>query len=362
MSFVICGIKPGTGPAANGGWRTWSCVRDEDGHRTYKIVFRVRSVDPLDGPALALQTPNLPQAGDTWDFGNDVDVWAFCRQPVQVRPVVENEPNVFFDLEYTFSTKPDPDRCKSSEITDPLLVPQEVSGAFNKFTEQGIVDRHGERITNSAYEPITGPQNEWDASRPTVHIKQNVALLDWDLVCMMMDTVNESTLWGFPPRSVKLSNAGFDRKFYGDCSVYYTRWFEFEIRHRPIDGVKSTASGTGTHIIENVTTEYENFDRDIMDEGTKVLHGRWDDPVEGAWNLIDIDGSPPNFLNPSHFDRFQDRNGNPARVILDGLGKPALVRVVPGTGVGTSLDDAGTIHIEKYGESDFLLLGIPISF
>lgn len=285
----------------NLGPKGWKCSRDKDGYVEYRIKYRVRCDDPNDGPATALACPGLPQPGDPWVIGNDIDLWATCRQDATVTPVLEDEPNRQFDVEFIFSTKPpETSRCSDTPVQDPLLEPPQVSGGFTKYTEEATTDRFGRPILSSSHEMLRGPQAEFDQNRPTIKIQANVASFDLVvLACMMVDHVNDADLWGFSRRCVKLSNVSWDRKFYGQCYYYYALTLEFDIR---ADG----------------------FDRNILDEGSKVLQGHWD---EGDWVLDYIDGAPPDPDNPAHFIRFTDRQGNPCHVVLNGNGEPAEVVV-----------------------------------
>jgi len=265
-------------------------------------------------------------------------------------------------------------------------------------------------IKSSSHEQIRGRQVEFDNNKPSVTIRQNVAALGLSTFSQMVDTVNSVPMWGLGTRRIKLSNAPWERKYYGRCHVYYTRTFEFDI-------------------------DYKTFDRDAVDEGTKVLHGHWggvsgtgltvsitvnanggistativnpgsgyprsttvqlsiDDSLSGSgqgsggvlqaktnssgvvtsvlvvnvgtaysagtvatasnvmWVLDDINGDSPDPENPQHFDRYKDRNGENTRAILDGAGCPVA-----------SPSFAAKIPIEYYPESNFFTLGIPVSF
>jgi len=132
----------------------------------------------------------------------------------------------------------------------------------------------------------------------------------------MVDTVNDSTLWGLSSRKVKLSNVSWTRNTYGLCYVYYTRNFEFDI-------------------------DFTTFDRVTPDHGLMVLNGKWADDV---WQLI----PPSDSTDPRNFIRYKDKHANFAKVFLDGSGKP----------VG-DVADSPDIDIEYYDESNFLTLGIP---
>lgn len=286
---MACAIKEGQ--------RQWSMSRDEEGHRTYKIIHLVIA-DRTDGPANVLQTPGLPLPGSMWAFDDDFDPWAFCLPNMDIRPLEPpNRPSRYWEVEQTFSTKPTK-RCQDETVENPLLEPPKISGGFNKYTEEATHDRFGKKIVNSAHEMIRGPQNEWDANRDTIKITQNVPTIIQAAVLptLMIDTVNAFPIWGYYPRCVKLSNRTWEQLYHGNCFLYYTRTLEFD-------------------------TNPNTFDRDLLDEGTKALSGRW---AGNEWVDINIGGLPPDPKNPAHFIRFQDRNANNCRVILDGNGRPYI--------------------------------------
>jgi hypothetical protein len=331
-----------------GGRIIWEGERDSEGHRTWTLVSRVEVTDPGDdGPYTALKCPGLPLPGAQWFFGNDLDVWAFCTARAKVKQVDgEGDPTTAFDVEQEFSTKPpERSRCQDQEVEDPLLEPPQISGSFIKDKKEATHDRFGVPILTSSHEMIRGPQLEFDENRWQVKIVQNVAVLDLPTVSQMKDSVNSATLWGVPRRCIKLSDFSWERKFYGFCDVYYVRTFTFEI-----------------HVALNaVTGGYSSgFDRYLIDEGTKVLHGHWVTST-GAYSVDNIAGLPPDPDNPLHFRRFKDPNGENCRVILNGAGLPADAELGTGTGTSGVTGGGGFRYVEKYNESDFLLLGIPSS-
>ena len=341
------------------GRTVWSGRVDDAGHRTYQITFLIQTDDPDDGPALVIQTPGLPVPGTYWDYGNDVDVWAWCRPDMDVRfhGSQDNEPWYHWLVTCTFSTKPPSrdssqrQRCADARIEDPLLEPQKVSGSFTKYTEEFTRNHDGTPIVNSAWEQIRGPQVEFDRNRPQVRVEQNVADLELATFSNMVDTLNDAPLWGLPARAIKLTDASWERKYHGACSVYYTRSFTFDIAYRPnlVTGLPEGA-----------------WDRKVMDEGAKVLHGHWGTGSGSVGWIVDDFYSPAgvfleeaNYLNPAHFIRAKDRNGENTRNILNGRGVPYDPS---GATTGTGDDEIGIIDIRAYGESNFLLLGIPTVF
>lgn len=295
-----------------GGPRTWSMKRDAEGYRTYKIAHLVLA-DETDGPNTVINATGLPQPQDIWSFEDDVDVWAWVRPnaDVTIHEEIEGQPSRIWRVEQIASNKPLDDaqqKCNDRQVENPLLEPQRVSGNYVKYLKEITHDLNGP-IRTSSHELVRGPQVEFDHNRPSIRIQQNVPSLQPALVDSMVDTVNAYPLWGFNPRHVKLSNFSWRERWWGQCFKYYERTFDFDIRR-------------------------DGFDRILLDEGTKVLNGHWDDAT-GNWTLDDIGGAAPDPSNPAHFIRFTDRQANPARVILDGKGQPynpaAAASITPGT-------------------------------
>lgn len=288
--------------------------RDAEGHREYRVTYRIESDTVDDGPATALLTPGLPVPGSRWEYKFETDPWAFCRFDATVKPEDDNESTRFWQVEFVFSTKPpDLKSCKDTQVEDPLLEPAKISGSFIKFLEEATFDRFGRAIRTSSFEQIRGSGVEFDKNRNQIRIVQNVAsaLQGYILPNQMVDCLNGVELWGLPIRCIKLSAAPWDRRFFGTCNLYYERSLEFEVNVRQ-------DPTTGLYV--------SGFDRDLMDEGTKALNGHWD-KVTGEWVLDLIAGVAPDPNNPQHFNRYKDRNGENAKVILDGFGLPSAAKV-----------------------------------
>src|SRR5215475_1164192 len=88
-----------TGPIWGPGQRT------RTGHRVYRVTFLIDS-DLADGFAAALTTPGLPQPGNVYQIGNDLDVWAWCRYEVEGQPTTAESGNSQWKLTFLFSTEP----------------------------------------------------------------------------------------------------------------------------------------------------------------------------------------------------------------------------------------------------------------
>ena len=236
-----------------------------------------------------------------------VDVWQHPRSVGLVSPEAQvqqwqtqpGEPSIWWTLEQKFSNKPFSSKrrnsCRNQQFQDPLAEPPLVSGSFTSYTEETKYDRNGQLIQNSAFETVHGPLVEIEQNRPSVHIEQNVAAIGLTSMTGMQDHVNDSTLWGLPKRCIKLSNIQWERKWYGTCSYYYTRKFDFEIK-------------------------VDTWDKIINDEGTKCFVGQWlpdeDNPRRLNWTPDDV-----NFdrTDPRWYMRMIDVAGNPITGPLNGM-------------------------------------------
>jgi hypothetical protein len=315
---------------------SWRRSGKEDGHREYTVSYLVETTDSEDGPQTALAAPGLPYPGAIWVQGNDCDPWAFCQPNPSADPWQEKEgdPHRYWKCTFIFSTKSQR-RCQDIPIEDPLLEPMKISGSFTKEKWEPAFDRSGSPIRSTSMEKLRGA--EFDASRATVKIEQNVAYLNLELFAPMIDTVNNAPLWGLPTRCVKLDNVVWERKVYGSCGFFYTRTFEF-------------SAGTFTNELGAVMSIH---DRRLLDEGSRVLSGQWvkvGDCLSPVWDLTSICGTAPDPTNPMHYIAYKDRSGENTTTPLSASNPGA-----PADGES----DVNKITVEYYPESNFLALGIP---
>lgn len=304
----------------------WTMNRDQEGHREYKITFLVKVNSTSDGPASAMYAAGLPAVGAPWSYGNDYDAYALCWPTFSAKPVLTKEKGLYWEVENTFSTKP-LKRCQDETIKNPLDEPQKVSGGFVAYKRTVIKDINGKAIMSSSMEPL---DLEKEVPRATVNIEQNVVDLELPLVTEMIDTVNDSELWGLDARCILLRNCTWDRKLWGVCTYYYTRKFEFAI-------------------------QFESFDEaELLDMGTRCVRGVFYTPPGGGLATWVQDPFADN-KNLADYMRVQDIRGNLLKKIpLDGAGGMNTNPVADPKYI--------TPPIQIYPESNFLLLGIPTSF
>lgn len=283
---------------------SWSLSEDHEGHRDYKIKFRVAVYvdDPDDrelneGPQEAKTAPGLPQPGDIWNFDGEYDPWAFCLPTCEVKGQIDDEPCQFFTLEYTFTTKGMPRRQvavagdpftagQPYPVGNPLLEPAKISIDFVKYVQRATYDLGGRAITNSAFETIQGKENEWDFNRPQVTVEFNSAVppiggtgTNVQGLDSFIDHVNSVALWGVPPRCVKLSSMPKpERVYYHSNTPYWKVKLVFDIRYPEPPLPQDGSLGGG-------------FDKFLLDEGHKALNGQWGSlPGSGATITIAVTG------------------------------------------------------------------------
>lgn len=371
------------------GVETVSLQQDAEGYRTIKAKYIVHTTEG-ESVFSVLNFADLPQPGSIWREGDrahpgaDVDPDIFCTPETDVSLFVTKDYK-WYEIVRTFSNKPIR-RCVLNRYEDPLLEPAKISGRFNKYTEEAAYDQNYFPILSSSGEMMRGPAVEFDDSRFTVKIEQNVRPIDLPLLYSLKDTVNKDIMWGFPPRSVKVSGPQLDKKFYGPaietgsgtstgtltrCQIYWARAIEFDVwlRRDPADPGNPMAITSG-------------HDRILADEGAKVLKGRWesrkDNLLYAHWvlsNSYTIDGSTiqprPELGETTAFhprqdelDEYKDSKGNPTRALLNGQALPANTRIANPVGPNTwQVFDSGPqakILVKKYPQADLIgLLGLP---
>lgn len=272
----------------------WSMKMGKDFHRDYSVRFRVKTTDVNDGPLTVLSAAGLPTMGSIWNFGNDTDLWAYCWPEISVTPQVDRKINNLWIVQQLFSTRP-LQRCQDTNFENPLSEPPKISGSFTKYDKKARQDYQGKMLRYSNMEPIYSLTV--DANRPNVSISMNSASLGLETFSQMINTVNDSDMWGLSKRKIMLANVTWSRNLYGTCTFYYTRTFDFEIR-------------------------YEGFDiEDVLDEGFKVRRGRWA-PLVSAMVWTPDAGTDED--DPNDYEVFKDQLDHPfpTRTALDGHGNP----------------------------------------
>lgn len=352
-----------------GGQTRWEGSRDAEGHRTYKLHVQTLGTQ-YDGPAVHMQTPGLPLPGSVWAYDNDVDVWAWCDGSAVLTPRQgAGQVNIVYDHVYTYSTKPRGRRgnkaddrgarkkCSDVTITNPLAEPPKRSGGTVRNTEQYEYDKDGTRLRTTSFEPLYGPAIEFDRSRDQVTVEFNDVNLNYAKYKVLVDTVNDRTLWGLPARCWKLTEWHWDWKLYGTCLFYVTHRFVFE-SNASVAPAATSRLGSGLTFVDKFSgnsylvpagTVYSRWDHYVPDLCTLCTFGTWDKTVPNAPVWVPAGGGAgPDYTKPANYDVIptprKGVTGNVSRVLsAANRGQPAQ----------TELDEI-IWRIQAYQETDFL--------
>lgn len=281
----------------------WGMDMDDEGHRDYTLDLLIDAATD-DGPANIMLCPDLPLIGAYWQVIGDLDLQARRIPKSRFKPVVTGEPTDTWLATLNYSTRPIK-RCQDSSVEDPLSEPPKFSGDFMTRPRKYHFDKDGKPIRSSSWERL---EYEEEIPHPVVRISQNVAVCQYALAAQVMTfaPLNDSPLWGLPARCWRLTGYSVDENFYGTCSRYYTENYE-------------------------ISANYDTWDREVSDEGTRVLK-------PGG----DLD-------NPEDFVLYrQPGDGGHVRIFLNGAGVPAA-------------DEASAAKKKPkvLGETNLLSFGLP---
>jgi hypothetical protein len=127
----------------------------------------------------------------------------YCSPALELQKLVSSQnPDIYWKATCTFTSRPLGDDSQTA-FDNPLSQPPRLSGSYSKLTKQAYIDKDDKPVMSSSKE-----QYNWevDDNRPTVSISLTLATLPVATYSQMVDTVNSSTMWGLPPRCIKLSN------------------------------------------------------------------------------------------------------------------------------------------------------------
>ena len=276
----------------------WDMQSDDEGHRDYNVQWDVDS-DLLASPDVALLASGLPTPGAAMTAIGGTDAWAFYQRKGSARLKSVEGSKKRWRVTTVFSTRP-VRRCQTSQFDDPLSEPHKIRGGFNRFTKEVREDYLGDAILNSAKEPITGVQR--DFNRPTLELEMNVAWIDLEFLAGYMDSINDDTWWDQSPRTIKCCSFSWDWVLYGTCYRYFRCSFGFELNP-------------------------DTWKFRLLDQGNMVL-------VAGS--------------NPPRYRRAKDAYEETVRVLLDGAGN-------------ATTDPTYLAPFHVYPEKDFSAVGWPVT-
>lgn len=201
---------------------------DDEGNRSYTVVYAVWTSDPTDGPILVRSALGLTYQS-SYAFYGESDPGAYFSRVKSVRKNGESqEGRKEWRATVEYSTKAKK-RCDEQQIDDPLLQPEKRSGTFVQAQVPLIKDIFGNAYTNSALHPYFDVLK--DDSRPTLVVSKNFPLSHVGTLLSYKDAVNTDTFYGKPKRTWKVQRCSWEEVFLGSCQPYAACTLEFE--HNP---------------------------------------------------------------------------------------------------------------------------------
>lgn len=197
---------------------------NQDGHREYRITYKVTVDDKRDGLATVRTAFGIPNLGDSYNPGNDSD---FAAVVVSKEPRLVEWP--LFEVEVIYST--DVGQREPIQYATPLDEPPEITfgfeerrilipGRFNdplsppsgRAWEQGIFAPNGE---------LFDPQPEVPYCDPVWHIKKNFQNISYVGIMALANCVNADFYNGAEPRTLKLKPPQAARKWHKVIGFYW---------------------------------------------------------------------------------------------------------------------------------------------
>ena len=212
-----------------------------DATREYTVIYKVRTDDRADGPVTVTNAFGIPNIGDIFQPGNDLDAAAVVTNKTSS----QGDSPYFWLVEVTYSTAiADP-----TVFTNPLDAPAEISYGFqqrqilvpgyfndptapptNQAWEQGVFAPNGE---------LFDPQPEAPLDEPVLTIKKNMAADDWNSAAQMAlaNCVNLTPWQNADARQLKLSAPQAERRYHNNVGYYWEvsrsiafRWETWDIQ------------------------------------------------------------------------------------------------------------------------------------
>ncbi len=213
--------------------------------RKYTREWLVQTNDYKDGPAIVASSAGIPFLYSSYNFGNEIDVYALLRELEAERA---NPNSLFWYVTGHYST-PEPYRrhMPSGGLRDtagandnPLLQLPEIDTSFEKYQEVVfyVYDQLTQQITpcRASNNEVYNPPPTKDASRLILTITRNEEITAPHPAADLIynDSVNADIFWGSPPGTWKCQgiSARRETKQLQDKSIlpYLKVTYKFEAR------------------------------------------------------------------------------------------------------------------------------------
>jgi hypothetical protein len=229
-------------------------------NRRYKRVLNVITNDPNDGPEVVVGGAGVPQIGDTYALGNDLDNIAVCID-VQAKPT--DSLNVWYvEAHY------DSSRVVDLALSNPLNLPAEVTWEFAKYERPIQRDVSGIPYVNSSNERFDPPCT-FEDNRAVLRVSRNEASYNEGNAILYQDACNTDTFGPGLPLQAKLT--GIRGQKMVDIGVTYWK-VDYEIEFRR-EGFATFVLDQGFRNITGYLFRDQTADNSPMANAT-LLNGR----------------------------------------------------------------------------------------
>jgi hypothetical protein len=205
-------------------------TENEEGHRSYDVLWNVVTDAKTDGPVTIRAHPGLPQRMvNSYAFGSETDTAAIC---IGVDPKLKEVGESWrrWDVTVKYSTLAGSTRDPQEPPDDPLTEPPIIETYTTKGKRPILSDFNNRLIASSAHEPFD-PIPEVDDTHYNLRIIKNQSDIYPAMYPFYRDAVNSDAFFGCPPDTVKVETPGAITKLYRavDDQPYYRVTWEFAI-------------------------------------------------------------------------------------------------------------------------------------
>ena len=187
---------------------------------SYALRYLVRTNDRDDGPFTVRNGTGVTY-GDAYTSGNDSDPRAIALDIRESRV----DPGNFLDWYVDINYGPPEERTNDNPLLDAIRE----SWSWAAQSRSVLVDANGDRILNTAGDPITDPIAAED-NLPALSYSLNQAAFPTALAQQVRNATNSTAWKGYPARTVKVAGITAETLFNKTIGTYYSVSYNFGIR------------------------------------------------------------------------------------------------------------------------------------
>lgn len=202
--------------------------KNEKGQRIYTQMWDVYCDSSNDGPKTIMDHASIPQIGDPYAFGSEVDPGAILVNVGLSRfspPSLASGSSVLWRWQLKLDYKV-ADPAEGDE--NPLLRPVEIRGGAALFVNQTTKDKDGNVMKNAATEAL--PPTDIDDAMFEVEFVRNESSSPASFIPSYINHINSFTIWGGDVHTWKCQDIRYEKKTEG----IYTYWqVTYRFRYNP---------------------------------------------------------------------------------------------------------------------------------